>query len=127
MVQSVYTYYQAPQLSQVVCCAILMLTIMYIGEYKIVFCLGTLQLENSDGLNFTYEDLFCMQISNTEKVLEIKERLTSKLAEHNPSIIVTPETIRLRERNALHPGQARDTYTNINLSHIDRYSTIKTQ
>jgi len=73
------------------------------------FCLGTLISEESDSLNFLYEDLFSFKINNKDKVSDIKEVLVKKLAEHNPPIDVSPATFRLRERNALHPGQVNKT------------------
>jgi len=79
--------------------------ILCIGEYSISFCLGTLLNDESDSLSFAYEDLFAFKINNADKVSDVKNTLVQKLAEHNPPIIVTPDTIRLRERNALHPGQ----------------------
>ena len=76
-----------------------------IGEYVLVFCLGELHTEETDGLNFNYEDLFTLQIGNREKVSEVKARVITKLAERKPPINGTMETIRLRERNGLYIGQ----------------------
>ncbi len=67
--------------------------------------MGSLQEDESDGLSFAFEDLFTMTIHNKDKVSDIKNKVVEKLAEHNPPILVTPDTIRLRERNTLHPGQ----------------------
>ena len=75
------------------------------GEYVLLFCLGQLHTEETDSLNFTYEDLFTLQIGNREKVSEVKARLITKLAERNPPINLTIETMRLRERNGLYMGQ----------------------
>jgi len=75
------------------------------GEYVLLFCLGELQTEETDSLNFSYEDLFTLQIGNREKVSDVKARLITKLAERNPPINLTIETMRLRERNGLYMGQ----------------------
>jgi len=75
------------------------------GEYVLVFCLGELHTEETDGLNFNYEDLFTLQIGNREKVSEVKARVIMKLAEKKPPINATMDTIRLRERNGLYIGQ----------------------
>jgi len=75
------------------------------GEYKIIFVFGVLSPEAHDSIVYEYEELFDLYVSNKDKVIDIKKKIVQKLAERNPPIEITPETMRLRERNALYLGQ----------------------
>ena len=75
------------------------------GEYRIKFSLGGVNPQNSDSIVYVWQDLLDLQVKNASNVLELKERLCKEITNFNPEINVSPDRLRLREKNTDKFGQ----------------------
>ena len=79
--------------------------------------MGRLSPENHDSLVYEFEELFERPVSNTEKVIDLKQRLIDDLQTIKNLQFITFDKIRLRERNSDSLGSVFS-----NFIHIRSYS-----
>ena len=81
--------------------------------------MGRLSPENHDSLVYEFEELFERPVSNTEKVIDLKQRLIDDLQTIKNLQFITFDKIRLRERNSDSLGTVFSNFIHI------RYHSLK--